>query len=116
MELCPDATSTVLNPIAGLLCELKLPNHLQSELYFSRGYCQLIDRARSSDGSACTIKECTVVYWRQKGSVIEHVKELCPNLDIEVFGDRFDIVVLENREIEVKKAWPDHAISSHVAQ
>jgi len=48
--------------------------------------------------------------------VIERVKELYPSLEIKGLGDRLDIVVLEYREIEVEKAWADHAVSYLIAE
>src|SRR5690242_21953685 len=93
----------------------ELPNHFQSKLYFSRGYSQLIDRAGAAAGGAIFIEECAVVYRRQKSRVVEYIKELRPNLDVEALGDPPNVIVLEDGEIQIVKAWPDYAIASHVA-
>src|SRR5579872_819474 len=103
----PCASSTSFEP--------NLPNHLQPKLYFSRGYCQLIDRTSAAAWSTIFIEKCAVVYRCQEGRVVEYIKEFRPNLDVEVLGDAPDVVVLEDREIEVVKAWPDHAVASHIA-
>ena len=37
---------------------------------------------------------------------IQDVENLCPPLDVEVFRDSLDGVILEQREIEVRQSWP----------
>src|SRR6202051_551840 len=94
----------------------ELENHFQPELDFSRGNCSLIDRPRTSGGSAVRIEQRTIVNRCVEDRVIENIKELRTELNVEILGDLLDIVVLEQREIEIERTWSDHAIAPDIGE
>ena len=48
--------------------------------------------------------------------MVYDVKKLAPNLNIDISRARFDVVVLEYREVDVDQAWADHGVSAIIAE
>src|SRR6266446_3364296 len=60
------------------------------------------------------IEYVSVVQGRGKIRVIQNVEKLGPELCIEAIRDPLDVVVLEQREIEVHQSRPDECVSAQV--
>jgi hypothetical protein len=49
-------------------------------------------------------------------SVVYDVEKLAPELNVDISRARFDVIVLEHREINVDQAWADHGVSAIIAE
>src|ERR1700686_2210312 len=47
---------------------------------------------------------------------IQDIEELRPKLHVETLRDPLDVVVLEQRKIEVDESWPDHRVAAGIAK
>ena len=94
----------------------ELPNYPHSELNLSRGSCCHINCPSARDGIAIRIEQISVVDRCLEVGVIEDIKELKPKLNVETLGDLLDIVVFEQREIEIGQTWPDHTIARDISE
>src|ERR1700730_5831341 len=95
---------------------VRLPNDFQSKLNLPRrGGCG-INRPSSPYRRPVLIEEDPVGKGCLEVGVVQDVKELGAELNVERFRDFFDVVVLDGREIEVEQARPDYAVSPGIAK
>ena len=48
--------------------------------------------------------------------MVQDVKELGPELNVEISPVCLDVIVLEYGEIDVEQAWPDYRVPSGIAK
>ena len=77
------------------------PNQLQRKLDLPRRSLGWSNKPCAIYTASCRIEYVSVVQGRGKIRVIQNVEKLGPELCIEAIRDPFDVVVLEQREIEV---------------
>src|SRR5579872_2748592 len=96
----------------------QLPNYFQRELNlpFRR------DRPHKRSGDwipgSGAVEDVGIAVTDRGGTeigVIQDVKDLRPKLNVEIFGDSPNIVVLENRKIEIGQSWTNQDIASGVS-
>ena len=74
--------------------------------------------ACSSQGRSRSIKEVGIAVtwaWWRKISVVQNVKHFCAELDVEIFRDSSDVVVLKNGEVQIRNAWADKNVAAGIA-
>src|ERR1700732_689001 len=90
-----------------------LPDDFQAELDLTRlKAAGRIQHARlaGSDRTAAAEKRL-VVDRRQEVRVVQYVKDLSTELDVEALRNPWDFVVLEQQEVEIRKTWPDQGVT-----
>src|SRR6516164_5272860 len=46
--------------------------------------------------------------------MIQNIKELRPKLNVEVLRNPPDVIVLEDREIQIRQPWPNHNVTAGI--
>lgn len=97
--------------------ELKLKNDLDSELNFSRRRGRSGQQTRHPSICSRGIKNVGVVgsRWWSKVGMIDNVKDLRAELQVEIFGNSLDAVILEHREVQGCDARADQDVATGVA-
>ena len=94
----------------------RLPDDLQTKLNLPR-WCRCgINSARSVGWRSVLIEKRTVVEGGLEVGMVQDVKELGPELNIDISRTYFNGVVLEYRDIQIQQAWPDHGVPSGIAK
>jgi hypothetical protein len=107
--------------IRGYVPELRsrseaLPNDFQCELNLASRGLRGIEPAEAGRRGSSGEERHEVVDRRREVSVIQHVKELGPELDMEGFRDSSDAVVLNHGEINVEQPRPNDCVAPQVAE
>src|ERR1700676_409374 len=84
----------------------KSPNQLQRELNLTRRRRCLVKCTRAANLASGHVEQGLIRERRREVGVIHNIEELRPKLHVEGLGDPFDVVVFEEREIEVDESRP----------
>ena len=112
--------------MAGIMTEtavLILENNLQRKLdlplrrgRFEQNACRPPGAWRQ--GCSSRVKDIGITItrsWRSKVGVIENIKHFRAELDVEIFRYSLDLIILEDREVQVCDSRPNHNIPSRIA-
>ena len=97
------------------MADIGSPCHLQCELKLTGRGRGRRDQSRGGYGRSVGAEQGVIGYRRGKVRVIEHVEELRAELKVEAVGDSPDLIVFDEREIEVREAGTDQAVSSRIS-
>jgi hypothetical protein len=78
-----------------------LPDYLQRKLNFAGWGLRGSDQPGAGRAVAILIEDGPIIVGRSEVGAVEDIEEFRPELDIEIFRDLPDTVVLEQREIQV---------------
>src|SRR5579872_3035433 len=94
-----------------------LPTQLQRELDLPRGCRRRREQAGGSGRSSRGIKYVRVIRhdWYGEVRVVQDIKELRPELHVEVFRNPFHMIVFKHREVQVRCPRPDQDVATGVA-
>jgi hypothetical protein len=103
-----------------ILDKLKDEFDRELDLPFRNGRAKQSPRspACSSQGRSRSIEEVGIAVtraWRRKIGVVQNVEHFCAELDVEVFRDFFDVVVLKNGEVQIRNAGADKDVAARIA-
>ena len=73
------------------------------------------DQAGVADGIASGIEDIPVIQGRRKIRMIEKIEELGSELDVERVRDSLDVVILQQRRIEIDQSRTDQRVAPQVA-
>src|SRR5207244_174794 len=92
------------------------PDKLQGELNLSRRRCCRRQQACIRIGRAGRIEDLRICQRRRSEiRMIQNIENLHPELRIEGFGDPFELIVLEERKVEVSKPWSLQDIATGIS-
>src|SRR5215469_8336335 len=91
------------------------PNQFHRKLYLPRRRLGRGDEPCIRYAVSRRIENISVVQGRCKIRVVQDVEKLGAKLRIEAIGDPFDVVVLEDGEIEVNQSGSDKCVSAQVS-
>ena len=93
----------------------RLEDHLQRKLNLPhRNLRVLVNQAKA--GNRERIKHVEVVSWRCEVRSVKDIEELRTELDIDVFTELRDVVILDKGHIDVELSRPNDRVAGQVAQ
>src|SRR5713101_4754231 len=90
------------------------PNQFHRKLDLPRWRLSRCNKPCVGYGVSRRIEYVSVVQGRGKIRVIHNIEKLGPKLRVEAIGDSFDVVVLEQREIEVHQSGSDECVPAQI--